>query len=218
MEIQPGSFITVNTPVNANIGDIDMFGGLVMGKIKDLGPGDLNLFAAGAVDITHPNDNVFSLPFFSLDGGQTFQNAGFGLLYDAPNKQSHTGYFGWIGGRYDIKSTRTKLGFEWNYGSKYWFSFVPAGDDMWTSKVGTRGNVYELYAIQELNKIPISKKGKAFFRLGWQYFDFNYTGTNSFVGEPKKIADLNSSNPANTQLLAPLKHAYDIYLTFDVQF
>jgi len=46
---------------------------------------------------------------------------------------------------------------------------------MWTAKLGARGNVYEAYAIQELNKIPISKRGKAFFRLGYQYYDFQYT-------------------------------------------
>lgn len=212
-----GSFITVTTPVSSNLGDIDMYGALVMGKLKDLGPGDLHLFAAVALDVTHPNSNTFSLPFGVTPTGQVF-NAGFGLLTDAPDQDSHTGKFYYLGARYDIKPWRTKIGAEWNYGSKYWFTFAPAGDDIWTSKLGTRGNVYEVYAIQELHKVPISKKGKAFFRLGYQYYDFNYTGSNSFVGEPKKIKDLDRTDVTKTQLLTPLSWAWDLYFTFDVVF
>ena len=80
---------------------------------------------------------------------------------------------------------------EYNYGSKNWITFVPAADDMWTTKLGTRGNVYEAYLIQEINLKPISSYlSKAFFRFGYQYYDFEYTGSNNWVGAPVKIADL----------------------------
>jgi len=216
-----GNFVTVNTPVKTNLGDIDWLGGILMKKIEKLGSGDLHLFASGALSFSHPNNNLFSLPFYFTDPTNpqgSMQNAGFGLLYDEGNKKSHTGGAFYIGGRYDFIKTGTKVGLEYNHGSKYWIGMVPAGDDVWTSKLGTRGDVYEAYVIQELRQKPISKKGKAFFRLGYQYYNFAYTGSNNWVGEPKKISELNSFDPSKTQMLAPVKNAHDIYLTFDVIF
>ncbi len=220
-----GNFITVNTPVSTNLGNIDWFGGVVTGKIDKLGPGNLNLFASAAMSKTHPNNNLFSMPFGLVDpdgtlgnGDEVVFNAGFGLLYDEGEKRSRTGSAVYIGARYDLP-TGTKIGAEYNHGSKYWIGMVPAADDIWTSKLGTRGDVYEAYVIQELGWLkPISKKGKAFFRLGYQYYKFAYTGSNSWIGEPKKIKDLDTTDPSKTQLLAPLKNAQNIYLTFDVQF
>jgi Protein of unknown function (DUF3373) len=191
---------------NTNLGDIDQLGGVVMGKLDDLGIGDLNLFVSGAGSFTHPNNN--------LVGGMA------GMLYDAPafggKKESRTGAAVYVGGRYDIAKTWSKIGAEYNHGSKYWITFTPASDDMWTSKLGTRGNVYEVYLIQELNQKPITRFGKAYFRLGYQYYQFDYTGSSNWVGAPKKISDVN--NPMNAQLFPPLKNAEDLYLTFNVEF
>jgi hypothetical protein len=92
----------------------------------------------------------------------------------------------------------------------------PASDDLWTSKVGTRGNVYEGYIIQELPLKPISSYvSKAFFRAGYQYYDFEYTNSNNWVGAPVKISDI---KPTDMMLLTPLKKATDIYVTFEVHF
>jgi len=89
---------------------------------------------------------------------------------------------------------------------------------MWTSKLGTRGHVYEAYLIQELKLQPISSYlSKVYFRLGYQYYDFDYTGSNNWVGAPVKIADL-AASPMNAQMLPPLKSAQDIYATFEVKF
>jgi hypothetical protein len=95
---------------------------------------------------------------------------------------------------------------------------VPAADDIWTSKLGTRGKVVEVYLIQELNRKPISKKGKAFVKLGYQYYKFDYTGSNNWIGSPVKISDLNTTNALLAQGMAPIETAKDIYLTFEVQF
>ena len=87
---------------------------------------------------------------------------------------------------------------------------------MWTSKVGARGNVYEPYIIQELNLKPISSYlSKAFFKLGYQYYDFEYTGSNNWVGAPKKISSI---QPTDLMMLTPVKTAHDIYGTFEVKF
>jgi hypothetical protein len=123
----------------------------------------------------------------------------------------------YLGGRYDIVSTGTKIGAEYNQGSQYWVGMVPAGDDVWTSKLGTRGKVYEIYVIQELKNKALTKKGLAFFKLGYQSYKFDYTGSNNWVGAPKKISEL-ASNTGNAQMLAPIEKATDLYLTFEVRF
>jgi hypothetical protein len=192
---------------NANIGDVDQYGVTISGKLPELGPGDLNLFATGAISVTHPNGNTF--------GGFA------GLLEDCPGGvcpgESHTGGAIYLGARYDFTSSGTKIGLEYNHGSKNWISFDPGNDDIWTGKLGAHGNVYESYVIQELNWLkPISKRGKAFFRLGYQYYDFEYTGSSNWVGAPKMISELN--NPMNAQLLPPIEKAHDLYFTFDVTF
>jgi hypothetical protein len=126
--------------------------------------------------------------------------------------------YGWAmaaGVRYDLPS-KTKIGFEFNHGSENWITMAFAADDMWTSKVGTRGNVYEPYVIQELNLKPISSHfSKAFFKLGYQYYDFEYTGSNNWVGAPVKISEIKASDML---MMAPVKSAYNVYGTFEVQF
>lgn len=188
----------------ANVGNITWWGGVIMGKVSDL-----NLFASVAQSIAEPNEeNV----------------AGIGLLWDAyhpdsrNNGRSINGYAIYIGGRYDITSTGTKIGAEYNQGTQYWIGQVPAGDDIWTSKLGTRGKVYEVYLIQELNQKPVMKRGKAFVRAGYQYYKFDYTGSNNWMGAPVRISDLDLTNTANAQGLAPVQSAKDLYVTFDVLF
>jgi len=198
--------------VTTNLGDISWVGGVVTGKIDNL-----NLFFSAATSNTTPNDNLYMVDTTG-DGVPDMGVAG--LMYDAAamggEKKSQSGNAFYLGGRYDIKSTGTKIGAEYNHGSQYWIGMVPAGDDLWTSKLGTRGSVYELYVIQELKNKPIAKKGQAFFRLGYQMSKYDYTGSNSWIGAPKKIDDL--ASPANAQMLTPIKDSKDIYLTFDVKF
>ena len=197
-----------NTAPSENLGAIDWFGTGAMTTIKKLGPGDFNAFTDFGLSIARPNHSVS-------------QNAGFQGLMSGEffsqdfNPKSQTGYAFFAGVRYDLPS-RTKLGFEYNYGSKYWITFAPASDDMWTSKVGTRGQVFEPYIIQELDLKPISSFfAKTFFKVGYQYYDFNYSGSNNWVGKPKKISSIKSTD---LMMMAPVKEAHDIYGTFEVQF
>lgn len=212
---------------NKNIGDLTWYGSVVSGKIDKLGFGDLNLFGSFAVSTTDPNDNMYSGNFYNDNGTGTggiayFQNTALaGFLYDpdarggSTLKQSRTGSAYYLGARYDIKPTLTKIGVEYNRGSKYWMAFTPAADDTWTGKLGTRGSVYEVYVIQELNKKPIAKRGKAFARLGYQKYNFEYTGSGFWLGEPKKISELTTNS---NSLLRPVQSADNIYLTLDVMF
>ncbi len=193
---------------HTDLGDIDWFGATAFSTLKNVGPGTLNLFASTALSKTHPNANT--VVFGGIDTGA-------GLMYTG-QPESKTGEAIYVGGRYDFPSTRTKIGVEYNYGSKNWITFAPAGDDIWTSKLGARGSVYEVYLIQEINAAPVSSYlSKTFFRFGYQYYDFQYTGTNNWVGAPVKIADL-AASPMNAQMLTPMKSAQDIYATFEVKF
>jgi hypothetical protein len=199
--------------VSTNLGDVDNYGIYVSGKLENIGIGDLNLFASAAHSKTNPNENTYA------NGGQA------GLLFGddlmTPGLQgnvSKTGNSIYVGARYDIEKTGTKVGLEYNHGSKNWISFTPAADDLWTSKLGTRGSVVEGYVIQDLPGTPIAKFGKAFIRVGYQYYKFEYTGSNNWIGEPVKISDLNTTNALLTQMLAPIETAHDIYATLDITF
>jgi len=197
-----------NTAPSTSLGSIDWYGAGAMTTLKKVGPGDLNAFADFGVSVTHPSNNVSNnAGFQGLMSGEFFAQDF--------NPKSRTGYAAFAGLRYDLPS-KTKIGFEYNYGSKYWITFAPAADDMWTSKVGTRGQVFEPYVIQELDLKPISSIfAKTFFKLGYQYYDFHYTGSNNWVGEPKKISEI---QPTDLMLMAPVKEAHNIYGTFEVHF
>ncbi|NVN90805.1 MAG: DUF3373 domain-containing protein [Desulfuromonadales bacterium] len=195
-----------STSPKANLGDIDWYGAGAMSTLKKVGPGNLNVFADFGLSVTHPNGNI------SSQAG--FQGLMTGAFFQPEAPTSKTGWAVSTGLRYDLPS-KTKLGFEYNHGSKDWITFAPAADDMWTSKVGTRGNVYEGYVIQELDLKPVSSYlSKAFVRFGYQYYDFEYTGSNNWVGAPVKISDVKGQ----MMLLAPVKEAHDVYATFEVKF
>ncbi|MDP2171726.1 MAG: DUF3373 domain-containing protein [Rhodocyclaceae bacterium] len=195
-----------NTAPTINLGDIDWFGIGAMSTFKGVGGGDLHVFADWGLSRTNPNNNVSSqFGFQGLLTGAFFQP-------EAPSKKTGTAIA--LGMRYDLPS-KTKIGFEYNKGSKNWITFAPAADDVWTSKYGTRGDVYEAYIIQELDRMAISSlQSRAFFRLGAKYYNFKYTGSNNWVGKPIAISDVSGQMMTTT----PLKNASDIYATFEVKF
>ncbi|PJB45418.1 MAG: DUF3373 domain-containing protein [Comamonadaceae bacterium CG_4_9_14_3_um_filter_60_33] len=195
-----------DTVAKTNLGDIDWLGAGFMTTHKNVGPGTLQLFGDVAVSKTRPNNNVSAqFGFQGLMTGAFFQP-------EAPTSKTGTAYA--LGVRYDLPS-KSKFGFEWNHGSKDWITFAPAADDMWTAKVGTRGDVLEAYWIKELDRKPISSYfSKAFFRLGVQYYKFDYTGSNNWVGAPVEINAVNGDMMTTT----PLENAVNLYATFEVKF
>jgi Protein of unknown function (DUF3373) len=195
--------------VGAQLGDIDWYGVGLLSSLKGFGPGTLHWFASVGASITHPNGKHALFP-----GGI---DSGAGLLVNGADDSEHEGYAGYGGFRYDLPSS-TKIGGEYNHGTKYWVPFDPASDDMWTAKLGTRGDVYEGYLIQELRLQPISSfVSKAFFKIGYQYYEFEYTGSNNWVGAPVKMSELTAS-PFNAQMMPPVKYAHNYYATFEVKF
>ncbi|MDP2195439.1 MAG: DUF3373 family protein, partial [Rhodocyclaceae bacterium] len=108
-----------NTAPSINLGDIDWFGIGAMCTFKGVGGGDLHVFADWGLSRTNPNNNVSAqFGFQGLLTGAFFQP-------EAPSKK--TGQAIALGVRYDLPS-KTKLGFEYNKGSKNWITFAPAAD------------------------------------------------------------------------------------------
>lgn len=197
-----------NTQPRTNLGDIDWLGLGFMSTFKNVGAGKLHVFGDVAMSRTNPNNNV-SAQF----GFQGLMTGGF-FQPEAPSSKSGTAYA--LGLRYDLPDSKQMFGLEFNHGSRDWITFAPAADDMWTAKAGTRGNVVELYYIKELDKKPVSSYfSKAYFRLGMQRYQFDYTGSNNWVGAPVAISDLNGSQMLTT---TPLDAATNLYATFEVKF
>ncbi len=195
-----------NTAAKTNLGDIDWVGAGFMSTFKNIGAGNLHVFGDVGMSVTHPNGNV-SAQF----GFQGLMTGGF-FSPEAPTSKTGTAVA--LGMRYDLPS-KTMLGLEYNHGSKDWITFAPAADDMWTSKVGARGDVVEAYLIQELDRAPISSFfSKAFFRLGVQRYDLKYTGSNNWVGAPVELSGVNGQ----MMTMTPLESATNVYATFEVKF
>jgi hypothetical protein len=131
-----------------NLGDMDLYGLCFQHEINDWA-----WFASVAGNTSRPTSGAMSAYGFG------------GLLGDTEESQS--GYSVYIGGRAPIEPINGKLGLEWNYGSKNWFSYTPAGDDFAMPKLATRGNVFEGYYIQALGK-------KMNLRFGVQAYQYDY--------------------------------------------
>lgn len=127
--------------------------------------------------------------------------------------------FGFYSGvRWDLDALGLKLGAEYNYGSQYWLAFTPGHDDVYSSKLSTRGSVYELYTIWDLpSEEAISKFGKAFIRLGYQHYDYDYTYSGMWLGAPTKIGSA-LEDPLTAQFYAPIETMDQVYLTLEAYF
>lgn len=195
---------------------------------------DVNFFAVGGWSRTDPNHNGMFNDFAGMGAAQKM--AGMGMspqmiggalaqmgLEGAPHTDSEDGYSVYLGARYDIDSVGLKLGAEWNYGSQYWIAMNPGHDDMYMGKLATRGNVFEVYGIYDLpTGEAISKYAKTFIRLGYQHYEYDYSGYNDWYMKPYDLDDsaelgyLKQVNEATGR--DTVESADQIYLTFEAYF
>ena len=179
-----------------------------------------NIFQTAAVYMDkYKNVNYFGTVGWSHTVAKATDEMGISLLNDFWNDlDDKDGYSILIGGRYDIPDTGLKIGLEYNHGSKNWLAFAPGHDDMYSSKVATRGNVYEVYGIYDLPAgEAISKYGKAFIRLGYQHYDYDYTYSGMWLGTPNKVEDI-QSDPLMAQFYPVVDSMDQVYLTFEANF
>ncbi len=73
-------------------------------------------------------------------------------------------------------SYSTKFGYEFNYGSKYWWSATQGSEDIF-NKIATRGNAHEVYVSQNIAK-------NVYVRVGYLEIDEKFTGSGWHFGKP----------------------------------
>ncbi len=184
-------------------GNIILSGATYMDKIAGL-----NYFVAGGWSRTDPNDK-----------GMLNDYAGMAMGQNGYNTDSENGYHAHVGVRYDIDPIGLKLGAEWNYGSKDWIAFTPGHDDLYQSKIAARGNVYEVYGIYDLpTGKAISKYAKTFMRLGYQRYEYNYSGSGDWNQKAYDLSDATDLAKLRMMGQDPVESADQVYVTLEATF
>lgn len=201
------NFVTRVQP-STTIGDINL-GGIVFSRQEDNG---INWFVAGGWTQLRPNgkagmfggmgtDAVFEATF-SDDGSEIYMKPA-----TATESKVRDGYGLYVG--VQIPAPMGKVGFEYNYGSKYYTPFTQVQDDVIGSKLATRGQVGEAYYIVEVNP-------RMFLKFGGLYYDYEYTNSGSPVGAPQKVEDV--QNGTAYSLLPVIDKAYDLNASITLKF
>ncbi|MCK4838056.1 MAG: DUF3373 family protein, partial [Desulfobulbaceae bacterium] len=78
--------------------------------------------------------------------------------------------------------------------------------------------VMELYLVKDINAgEAITKFSQAFFRFGYQHYDYDYTGSGYWLGAPADISEL-ANDPLNAQLYPAVESMDQVYLTMEAWF
>ncbi len=123
--------------------------------------------------------------FVSFAWSKTDPNNGHKMQGSADSKTG-TSYLIGVNFPLDALISGTRMGLEYNHGSKYWRSMTYAEDTLAGSKMATRGNAYDVW----INKDLIGKALTA--QLRYTYMDYDYTGSNGFFGDASTPYDIDS--------------------------
>ena len=186
-----------------NVGDFMHTSAVYMDKWQNL-----NYFVEGGWSRTMPdNDTGMFNDFLAQFADPTFP----------VNDDNEDGYNVWVGVRYDMDDLGLKFGLEYNHGSQYWIGMTPGHDDLYSAKLATRGDVYEAYLIWDLpTGEAISKFAKTFMRLGYQHYDYDYTGSSDWNIKPYDLDDAEALQWGS--LMPTIEDADQVYVTFEVYF
>ena len=201
------NFVTRVQP-STTIGDVNL-GGIVFSRKEDNG---VNWFVSGGWTQLRPNgeagmfggmgtDAIFEAKL-SDDGSEIYMEP-----VSATESKTRDGYGFYAG--VQIPAPMGKVGFEYNYGSKYYTPFTQVQDDVVGSKLATRGHVGEAYYIVEVNP-------RMFLKFGGIYYDYEYSGSGSPVGAPKKIKDIQDGTAYS--LLPVVDKAWDLNASITLKF
>jgi hypothetical protein len=161
------------TEATAEVGDMEWHAVMAQGETFGF-----SWFASAAMSKSHPDGRSKAAMYQFMDMDTMLGT-----------DESKTGTSYWVGiATPALPFTGGKLGFEYNQGSKYWVAMTGAEDDLVNSKTAVRGKVYELYYHQ-----PIVSN-RLFATIGYQHFDYEYTGSGSYLGAPVKIEDATALN------------------------
>ncbi len=158
---------------------------------------DTNAFVSFAWSKTDPKGNNIMQGFENPFAPGTYIGA-------APG-ESKTGNSIYVGVNFPLDAliSGTRMGLEYNHGSKYWRSMTYAEDTLAGSKMAVRGNAYEAW----INKDIIGKTLTA--QLRYTYMDFDYTGSHGFFGAGSTPVDVDDIDVAKN-ILHATKKAQDI--------
>ncbi len=149
---------------SANLGAINLAGLNLEHRLRDV-----NVYFSGNMSATRPNGPTTPFGGLMSDPFETPQN--------------RTGFMVLGGVRYNFSNDeRTKLGFEFNHGSKYWFNFAQAADDIIAPKTNTRGEVYETYLTHRISDRFILKTDLI-------KYAYKYSGSGWHLGAPKLLSE-----------------------------
>jgi Protein of unknown function (DUF3373) len=158
-----GAPVIMRFTPSANLGGIYLYGLTTQKTLRSF-----DLFASANWSSLRPNG--VTTPFGGL-GSDPFQTP-----------VNHDGQMYWVGIRYNIPKNdgRTKIGFEFNHGTKYWFNFANAEDDIIMPKTQTRGDVFETYATHRINDHFI-------FKADFIRYNYTWSGSGWHLGQPKRL-------------------------------
>ncbi|MEW6366541.1 MAG: DUF3373 family protein [Acidobacteriota bacterium] len=156
-----GAPVILRFTPSANLGNITLASGVVTRR-----DGPLDWFVSGNYMSSDP----------------TLATTPFGGLFSDPfeKPESHSGGMIYVGARYNFANEKTKLGLEYNHGSKYWFNFSAAEDDIIAPKTNTRGDVVELYLTHRIAK-------RFIFKADFMHYKYDYSGSGWHLGAPKPL-------------------------------
>ncbi|WP_428024499.1 DUF3373 family protein [Arcobacter sp.] len=113
-----------------------------------------NAFVSFAMSKTHPNS--------------------LGMLGSTESKTGNSIWLG-INAPCPLDKEDSRIGIEWNKGSKYWRPMTYGEDTMVGSKIAARGTAWEIYRNSKINN-ALS------WSLRYTKIDYDYAGSNSFFG------------------------------------
>ena len=158
-----GAPVVMRFTPSANLGGIDLYGLTVQKSL-----GNFDLFVSGNWVGMRPNTSTTPFGGLMSDPFETPVN--------------HDGQMIYAGVRFRVPQNdgKTKIGFEFNHGTKYWFNFAQAADDIIAPKTDTRGQVYETY---------ITHRIADHFMVKGSFIDYKYTwsGSGWHLGAPKRL-------------------------------
>lgn len=156
-----GSVVQLFNP-SANLGSINLASVNITRR-----QGPMDLYISGNYSGTRPNG--LTGPFGGLMSNP----------FETP--ENRDGFMALAGVRYNFgNDERTKIGFEVNHGTKYWFNFAQAEDDIIAPKTNTRGEVYEAYFTHRLSQ-------RFIFKADVMKYIYRYSGSGWNVGAPQAL-------------------------------
>ncbi|MDJ0763500.1 MAG: DUF3373 family protein [Myxococcota bacterium] len=184
--------IPPSKPKGDDLGSYNNINGLVM--FKDIGGYGLDLFGSYAVTMLKPTNDrmVYKIPFENLPvihpltgevvdvlSGEIDYEIGLASFEKGAGKRRY-GHMVFGGFRFSMpwKTYWTRLGGEFNYGTKYHISWS-APSDLLTAKLATKGWAAEGYFIQQLVEKHL------FLRVGYLHVKRNFNGV--FVGPTDRV-------------------------------